>query len=120
MSYFDLRDGRLGAIVGKWCYLGGPVERAFLIVARTHSTQADGAPVELKTLIEYEPRGEAEDHFNLFVSGSSLSLHLPGTSREVDFHRHLYIDHSNAIREGGHDDIGLPQETRAAIDGDNR
>ena len=61
MSDFDLRDGRLGAVVGRWCYLGGPMERAFLIVARPHSTQPDGAPVELKTLIEYEPRGEAED-----------------------------------------------------------
>ena len=120
MSDFDLRDGRLGAVVGRWCYLGGPMERAFLIVARTHSTQPDGAPVELKTLIEYEPRGEAEDHFNLFVSASYLSFHLPGTSRKVDFHRHLYIDHSVAIREGGHDDAGLSQERRAAIDGDSR
>ena len=55
----DLRDGRLGAVVGKWCDLGGPMERAFLIVARTHSTQPDGAPVELKTLIEYEPHSAA-------------------------------------------------------------
>ena len=90
MTDFDLRDGRLGAVVGRWCYLGGPMERAFLIVAHTHSTQPDGAPVELKTLIECEPRGEAEDHFNLFVSDSYLSIHLPGTSREVVFHRHLY------------------------------
>ena len=59
MSDFDLRDGRLGAVVGRWCYLGGPMERAFLIVARTHSTQPDGAPVELKTLIEYEPHSAA-------------------------------------------------------------
>ena len=59
MSDFDLRDGRLGAVVGRWCYLGGPMERAFLIVARTHSTQPDGAPVELKTLIEYKPHSAA-------------------------------------------------------------
>ena len=59
MSDFDLRDGRLGAVVGRWCYLGGPMERAFLIVARTHSTQPDGAPVELNTLIEYEPHSAA-------------------------------------------------------------
>ena len=24
MSDFDLRDGRLGAVVGRWCYLGWP------------------------------------------------------------------------------------------------
>ena len=59
MSDFDLRDGRLGAVVGRWCYLGGPMERAFLIVAHTHSTQPDGAPVELNTLIEYEPHSAA-------------------------------------------------------------
>ena len=59
MSDFDLRDGSLGAVVGRWCYLGGPMERAFLIVARTRSTQPDGAPVELKTLIEYEPHSAA-------------------------------------------------------------
>ena len=59
MSDFELRDGRLAAVVGRWCYLGGPMERAFLIVARTHSTQPDGAPVELKTLIEYEPHSAA-------------------------------------------------------------
>ena len=51
--------GRLGTVVGNWCYLGDPMERAFLIVARTHSTQPDGAPVELKTLIEYEPHSAA-------------------------------------------------------------
>ena len=59
MSDFGLRDGRLGAVVGRWCYLGGRMERAFLIAAPTHSTQPDGAPVELKTLIEYEPHSAA-------------------------------------------------------------
>ena len=59
MSDFDLRDGKLGAVVARWCYLRGPMERPFLIVAPTHSTQPDGAPVELKTLIEYKPHSAA-------------------------------------------------------------
>ena len=100
MSDFDLRDGRLGTVVGKWCDLGGPMERAFLIAARTHSTQADGAPMELKTLIDYEPRDEAGEPYNLFVSGNYLSFHFPGTNRKVDFHRQFYIDHWIANRLG--------------------
>ena len=70
------------------------MERAFLIAARAHCVQADGAPVELKTLIDCEARDEARDPFNLFVSSKYLSFHFPGINKKVDFHRQLHIDHS--------------------------
>ena len=91
-----------------------------MIAALTQPTQPDGAPMELKTLIDCEPRGEAEYHFNFFTSGSHLFSQIPGPNRKVDFHRQFYIDHLVATHEDGHDDTGLSQETRGAIDANNQ